>query len=111
MAQRHLATDGAAPAAWSTIADNTDRTPSTTRDTHVIVICDFNTMAAGVVALITPTVGGVAHSAPYAAHNMFTVAAARITVQFCLFVPRNMAYKVDSDNTTNLTIRIQETLL
>lgn len=68
-------------------------------------------MAAGVRAMVTVTVGGVAYAAPMPGYNFNTIAAERTLLPFCIWVPRNQAYKVDSDNTTNLTIRIQEVLM
>jgi hypothetical protein len=93
-----------------TLADNTNRTPSTTRATMVTVTLDWNTVPANTLRNYIVTVGTIAFS-QVTIFNADAVAAARLGAAIAFLVPPNTAYKVDVDNATNLTMTAQEVQL
>lgn len=91
----------------TTLTNNTNRTPSTTRPVFVTVVCDWNTIAAATGSTVGVTVGGTLFGTD-AVFNTDAVTARRLGLSISFWVPANTAYKVNCSSMANLTITATE---
>lgn len=104
----------AAPAAdptTTTLTNNTNRTPSVTRPTHVTITVDYNTLAASTGRTCDVTVGAATAVPAVYVWNGSATTAQRMVQAYATFVEKNTAYKINCSSATNLTLTAVESPL